>query len=379
MELEKILSIIVLSVSAWSALALLLDRRGQLQANRYFAVLLGVLCVSQIFNYTLLVASPAALIFGQIALASIWLKGPLILQLVQLLIGKKLGFRSIAWQFSGFPLALAVNIFAPQTQFMWHLLGACLSLGILLWSMLVLRRYSRRLLCIFNQFKNTASYWLLFVVLGVLALLLMDIALFGCALYWQAFPFALAKTVTFAASVYLVCIAFFSVYRPEIFFHAGFAEQYVSQAVDDYKVAEAVDNSAAPLDRKIVTSRNLELADSVALILQRELERLMAVDAIYRQDDLSLASTAKLLGISVHQTSELLNVHMHTNFYSYVNGYRLKYAAQLLGDPNCQLRVLDIVFESGFNNKNSFYREFRHIYAVTPSEYRNLQLLQAAS
>lgn len=373
------LGIMVLSVSAWSALALLLDRRGQLQVNRYFAALLAVLCVSQLFNYALLITAPAALIFGQIALASIWLKGPLVLQLVRLLIGEGARFRSIAWQFSGFPMALAINILAPQTQFVWHIVGACLSLAVLLWSLLVLRRYRHRILLIVNQFKNTASYWLLFVVLGMLVLLLMDIVLFAGALYWQAFPFALAKAVTYTASAYLVCIAFFSIYRPEIFFHSAVAEQEAHQALDGQLLADSSNYLTATGDGPAASNRNLELDTSIALILRRELEQLMTDKTIYRQADLSLATIAGLLGVSVHQTSELLNVHMQTNFYAYVNGYRLKYAAQLLQDPNCQLRVLDIAFESGFNNKNSFYREFRCVYAVTPSEYRSRQMLQALS
>lgn len=378
MELEKVMSIIVLSISAWSALALLLDRRGQLQANRYFAILLGVLCISQIFNYTLLVASPAALVFGQLALASIWLKGPLILQLVQLLIGKKPGFKSIAWQFGGFPLALTINILVPQTQFLWHFFGACLSVAVLLWSIFVLRNHRNRLYCIAGEFKNTGIYWLLFVVLGMLTLLLADIALFTAALYLHAFPLAAAKAVTFAAAIYLICVAFFSIYRPEVFFHLGFPEKSVLQAADDSFI-EACGPASCLADTLTPAGRNLELGDSVAATLQLELQRLMTVESIYRQDELSLTSIAKLLGVSVHQASELLNVHMHTNFYSYVNGYRLKYAAQLLGNPDCQLRVLDIVFESGFNNKNSFYREFRSVYGVTPTEYRSLQLLEAVS
>lgn len=376
MALEKILIIMLLSVSGWSALALLLDRRGDLRANRYFAVLLGVFCISQIFIYSLLVASPAVSIFAQLSLASIWLKGPLILQLVQLLIGKGAGFKSIAWHFSGFPLALAINFLVPQSQLLWHLLGSCLSLGVLLWSAVLLWQHRNRLQGICAEYQNTASYWLLFVVLGMLVLLLADVVLFGSALYLQSFPYPAAKLLTFAASLYLVCLAFFTIYRPQVFFHSRPAERELFATAT--QEAAAIDASVKA-EVEAGGSRNLELDCSIASALRQELERLMAVDCLYRQYELSLASLAKALGISVHQASELLNVHMHTNFYAYVNTYRLKYAAELLSNPTCQLRVLDIAFESGFNNKNSFYREFRSAYGATPTEYRNQRLLPAIS
>jgi AraC-like DNA-binding protein len=64
-------------------------------------------------------------------------------------------------------------------------------------------------------------------------------------------------------------------------------------------------------------------------------------------------------------------VYLNSNFYDYLNRYRVIYACQLLRDANCQWRVLDIAFESGFSNKNSFYRYFRDTYNMTPVEYRN--------
>lgn len=116
--------------------------------------------------------------------------------------------------------------------------------------------------------------------------------------------------------------------------------------------------------------RYLELDLTLAQALTQELTKLMQDKQLYRQNDLSLPDLAQSLGISVHQLSELLNVHLGVNFYEFINGYRLKLACSLLKDPKCQLRVLDIAFESGFNNKNSFYRAFKDDLGVTPNQYR---------
>lgn len=368
MEYEKAFTLIVLSVSGWSSLALLLDRRGYQHINRYFAALIAGLCLSQVFIYSTLISSPAMPILGQLALASIWLKGPLIMQLVQLLLGRHRKFSSIWWHFSGFPIAFLINIFFPQAQLLWHFLGGCFSLAILFWSLRLLRQHQGRLHHIYKKFKNTAIFWLMFIVLGMLVLLSMDLLLFGLSLYSGGFPFAVAKAIIFVISLYLFSVAFFSIYRPEMF-----SRTLLGEAESEQEAALA----ESPVET-LEVQRSLELSDSVAASLRLELERLMTVELLYKQDELSLANVAQALGISVHQTSELLNVHMHTSFYTYVNGFRLKHAAQLLNDPNCQLRVLDILFESGFNNKNSFYREFRQAFGVTPTEYRNQQVLHPA-
>lgn len=114
-----------------------------------------------------------------------------------------------------------------------------------------------------------------------------------------------------------------------------------------------------------------ELDETVAQQLAATLERLMLEEKLYRRGELSLAQLAIALGASIHQTSELLNVHIGMNFYDYLNRYRLSYACSLLRDPMCEWRIIDVAFESGFSNKNSFYRCFRAAYGQTPVEYRN--------
>lgn len=119
-----------------------------------------------------------------------------------------------------------------------------------------------------------------------------------------------------------------------------------------------------------------ELDESLARQLAATLDRLMIEEKIYRRGELSLAQLAIALGVSIHQTSELLNVHLGMNFYDYLNRYRLEHACALLLYPKCELRIIDVAFESGFSNKNSFYRCFRAAYGQTPVEYRNRHLAE---
>ena len=47
---------------------------------------------------------------------------------------------------------------------------------------------------------------------------------------------------------------------------------------------------------------------------------------------------------------------------------KIKYAAELL--CKSPLTVSEICFQSGFNNRSYFYREFKKTYHLTPKEYQ---------
>ena len=85
----------------------------------------------------------------------------------------------------------------------------------------------------------------------------------------------------------------------------------------------------------------------------------MTHEQYFRQNTLSLEDLAQALGVNKHQVSELLNVHLNMSFYEYLNQFRVSYACSRLSDPNYQDSILELAYEAGFNNKNSFYRAFK--------------------
>ncbi len=52
----------------------------------------------------------------------------------------------------------------------------------------------------------------------------------------------------------------------------------------------------------------------------------------------------------------------------YINNIRLNYAANLL--LNTDLKVIDVCYESGFNNLSYFYTVFKEVYNDSPRQYR---------
>ncbi|PUA28344.1 MAG: hypothetical protein B0W54_17945 [Cellvibrio sp. 79] len=363
-ELEKALLLTVLSLSSWSLLALLLDKRGQRDINRYLALLLAALCIPQIYFYSRLLVPPDGVFaLALIAQAVIWLKGPFLWMMVLQAIGRP---PHLPWlHFFPFLLVVILLLLKPDWLFIAGQLGLLQAIVYLLLSLRNLLTARARLAHIYREYPNTSYFWLLWVIAGLLVMLLVDFVLMGLIFIYQIVLLEAITLVSWIMSGYLLSVAFFSVYRPRIFFH----EDWQSES------SPAINES---IDPPLTAEKSWrELDESLAQQLALQLEQLMREESLYRQGELSLAQLAARLGVSVHQASELLNVHLGVNFYDYLNRYRLDYACSLLRNPSCEWRILDIVFESGFSNKNSFYRCFRATYGMTPADYRNQQLARA--
>ena len=112
-----------------------------------------------------------------------------------------------------------------------------------------------------------------------------------------------------------------------------------------------------------------ELSNSVADALEDRLRALMVRDRLWRSEGLDHGALAKRMEIAPHQLSQLLNVHMGTNFADFLNRYRVEDAARLLRELHSQRSVLDIAMDAGFASSATFYRAFKKHFGMTPREY----------
>lgn len=115
--------------------------------------------------------------------------------------------------------------------------------------------------------------------------------------------------------------------------------------------------------------RRTQLDQSVADEVHHELTRLMETEELFRTNDLSLAQLAEAVGISSHQLSEYLNLHLGQGFAKYLNGYRIK-AAQIALLESPEKPILDVALESGFRSKSTFNSTFSSVTSTTPSAWR---------
>ena len=101
--------------------------------------------------------------------------------------------------------------------------------------------------------------------------------------------------------------------------------------------------------------------------LMQRIIRLMEEQRPYLDSDLKQADVATALSVRLDEVSRCINSYAF-NFSQFVNGYRIEYAKQLiLRKPG--IKMTQVAIESGFSNETTFFRTFKNIVGMTPSEW----------
>ena len=115
------------------------------------------------------------------------------------------------------------------------------------------------------------------------------------------------------------------------------------------------------------------LSSEFSMELKDKLMILMESKKPYLNSDVRLDTIADLLDISRHHASQIINEHFSLHFFDFINKYRIREAERLLSSGQA-LTIEDIAYQSGFNNRISFYKAFKKIMGCTPSTYRRHHL-----
>ena len=102
----------------------------------------------------------------------------------------------------------------------------------------------------------------------------------------------------------------------------------------------------------------------------RKLQEFMEKERPYLDKKLSLTNLAALTSIPQTRLSQLFSQELNTSFYDYVNQYRLEEAVRrMLGKEHEKYTITAIAEECGFNSKASFYRCFKQVHQMTPTQF----------
>lgn len=97
----------------------------------------------------------------------------------------------------------------------------------------------------------------------------------------------------------------------------------------------------------------------------------MEVEKFYLKQNLNIEEFSKRIDLPVKEVSAVINKHYGTNFFEFMNTYRVAEAKRLLSDPqHADMTVLDVLLQSGFNSKSAFHRFFNRLVGVSPTEFR---------
>ena len=107
------------------------------------------------------------------------------------------------------------------------------------------------------------------------------------------------------------------------------------------------------------TRRDRELFEKVSALME---------EGLYTKKGLSIADLAATLGTNTKYISSSINAEAGCSFFDYVNRYRIRLAQQKMLEAPAQ-RLSDIADAVGFTSETAFYRNFKALTGLTPSEW----------
>lgn len=102
---------------------------------------------------------------------------------------------------------------------------------------------------------------------------------------------------------------------------------------------------------------------------EKQLVEKLEVDKVFMDDTLTLSKFADLVGVPQKEISTIVHQKFDLSFKKWINQYRIEEAKRLMKASTKNVKLIDIAFEVGFNNKVSFYRSFKEFEGVSPSVY----------
>jgi AraC-like DNA-binding protein len=84
--------------------------------------------------------------------------------------------------------------------------------------------------------------------------------------------------------------------------------------------------------------------------------------------DISLCEIASVANMAITTFCNFFKSHYRITFVEYLNSVKIGHACKLLSQN--ELNIVEVAYESGFNNLANFNKQFKNLKQMTPSEYR---------
>lgn len=116
--------------------------------------------------------------------------------------------------------------------------------------------------------------------------------------------------------------------------------------------------------KQTVDSKGIAMNDE----LMMRISQIMEEQRLYLNSKLRISDLAALLGVSQNYISACINTQKGCSFSTFINGYRIDYAKQLLiSQPD--MKISHVATESGFTNEQTFHTNFKQITGLTPRQW----------
>ncbi|WP_109301025.1 AraC family transcriptional regulator [Aquimarina sp. AU474] len=102
----------------------------------------------------------------------------------------------------------------------------------------------------------------------------------------------------------------------------------------------------------------------------KTIESKIKSERLFQNPNLNLRVLAANLDVKEKELSKLINQCSETNFYQFINRFRVDEFKNLMQSPKArQMSILGLAQEAGFSSKSTFYSAFKTIEGVTPKQY----------
>ncbi|MEE6126721.1 helix-turn-helix domain-containing protein [Chryseobacterium arthrosphaerae] len=216
---------------------------------------------------------------------------------------------------------------------------------------LALRKYQKKLPQYYSALEKISLNWLKYILISLIVLFIGVSLIITLSSKMGTIPSdKIFKIVAAVQSIYLCCIVFFSLRQSIVFNQQAFTE-----------------NPAADKEGVKISSENRNRSTDIS----QKLLMFMEAERPFLDEELSLQKLSLLMEVSTHRLSEVINQDLGTNFYKFVNSYRVEEVKKKLRTPEFdKYSILGIAFESGFNSKSTFNKIFKEETGMTPSEFK---------
>ena len=352
------------ALGVFLAIVLMRQKQKNPKTNGVMGLLLLVLAASVALNSYLEIAIPAAYPFlRSLPEPFLLLIGPFFYEYIYRLSGDRHPIQRVFLHMLPFVLVAAGLVFmmttAPKIEpnDLVHTVAVVwLAIYIHFWvyfflNRQALHRYQNRLKATRSAMEGVYQSWINYC----LNALLICYSVLGILFFLQHghifLPINRSLALILAAMIY--CIGYRILVQPDLF------TQTVGEA------------NELTTDQTAEKYRKSGLRRETASNEREKVLHYMATHKPHIDPDLDLKKLADMLQLSPHHLSQVINREMETNFYDFVNGYRVDEAKGLLSDPSKRhLTVIQIAFDAGFNSKATFNRMFKKLTQQTPSQFR---------
>lgn len=196
---------------------------------------------------------------------------------------------------------------------------------------------------VYQAYKDSKKQWMLYFIIPYAFVSLLDAAAYFITGQPNSMPYLESYGIIAISGLLLYVILFKLVVSPKSILPKAETKAYKTSSLQSSKIEG----------------------------YKKEFLRLMQEEKLFTDSNLTVLQVAQKMGIPRQHLSEVLNVHMKSNFQDYINKCRVEEFVACLKDKKfANYTIIGIANEVGFKSKSSFNTTFKKVYGTTPSAYK---------